>query len=582
MDFLNQLVSNLGLEAKLAQLSAVWSTHVGQPRTSVVVIGFTLFVLTLFFFVFFFLRSIPLRIRLWRVASRLRKADPLASDFNKIFAADRKLLHLWNEYRHTLHQQKEFDAETATDRVVAIRATSSAELFFNNQTVYETRLRTEFFKHLPGICTGLGIIGTFLGLIQGLSAFNVSENIQEVRSSIDTLLHGVYEAFEVSVTAIILAMAITFIEKWIISSLSHATELIAQRLDAVFESGASTEYLERLVRSSEETAKQSRILKDSLVADLKEVLSELTSKQIEAAHAHASTIGPQIASSLKQELADPLAKISAAVTQVGSEQSGAVTKLLTDVLASFSEQLKDLLQNQAADITKLQQEAAQGLRVAVEKIDRMVAKLDETSNKSTTQLTSSVTDAIANIQRQLAQFETSTDSSTNTLSNSADRLSSSIDNFLAATESLTNSISAIGQTTDGLMRSTEQISTATSRLSEVSSDYKTVRDSIAGLVGDFRVITESAKRDAGLTAEIVSKVEASAIKLNEAQLHAQEFLDEISGLLESTHREFAENMRKTLGEANRQFFDQLSQATGLLRTGILELETTLATLDNKH
>ncbi|WP_316225052.1 MULTISPECIES: hypothetical protein [unclassified Bradyrhizobium] len=582
MDFLNQLVSNLGLEAKLAQLSAVWSTHVGQPRTSVVVIGFTLFVLTLFFFVFFFLRSIPLRIRLWRVASRLRKADPLASDFNKIFAADRKLLHLWNEYRHTLHQQKEFDAETATDRVVAIRATSSAELFFNNQTVYETRLRTEFFKHLPGICTGLGIIGTFLGLIQGLSAFNVSENIQEVRSSIDTLLHGVYEAFEVSVTAIILAMAITFIEKWIISSLSHATELIAQRLDAVFESGASTEYLERLVRSSEETAKQSRILKDSLVADLKEVLSELTSKQIEAAHAHASTIGPQIASSLKQELADPLAKISAAVTQVGSEQSGAVTKLLTDVLASFSEQLKDLLQNQAADITKLQQEAAQGLRVAVEKIDRMVAKLDETSNKSTTQLTSSVTDAIANIQRQLAQFETSTDSSTNTLSNSADRLSSSIDNFLAATESLTNSISAIGQTTDGLMRSTEQISTATSRLSEVSSDYKTVRDSIAGLVGDFRVITESAKRDAGITAEIVSKVEASAIKLNEAQLHAQEFLDEISGLLESTHREFAENMRKTLGEANRQFFDQLSQATGLLRTGILELETTLATLDNKH
>lgn len=582
MDFLNQLVGNLGLEAKLAQLSAVWSTYVGQPRTSVVAIGFTLFVLTLFFFVFFFLRSIPLRIRLWRVASRLRKADPLASDFNKIFAADRKLLHLWNEYRHTLHQQKEFDAETATDRVVAIRATSSAEPFFNNQTVYETRLRTEFFKHLPGICTGLGIIGTFLGLIQGLSAFNVSENIQEVRSSIDALLHGVYEAFQVSVTAIILAMAITFIEKWIISSLSHATELIAQRLDAVFESGASTEYLERLVRSSEETAKQSRILKDSLVADLKEVLSELTSKQIEAAHAHASTIGPQIASSLKQELADPLATISAAVTQVGSEQSGAVTKLLTDVLASFSEQLKGLLQNQATDITKLQQEAAQGLRVAVEKIDSMVTKLDETSNKSTTQLTSTVTDAIANIQRQLAQFETSTDSSTNTLSNSADRLSSSIDNFLAATESLTNSISAIGQTTDGLMRSTEQISTASSRLSEVSSDYKTVRDLIAGLVGDFRAITEAAKRDAGLAAEIVSKVEASATKLNEAQLHAQEFLDEISGLLESTHREFAENMRKTLGEANRQFFDQLSQATGLLRTGILELETTLATLDNKH
>ena len=29
-------------------------------------------------------------------------------------------------------------------------------------------LRTEFYKHLPGILTGLGIIGTFSGLIIGL------------------------------------------------------------------------------------------------------------------------------------------------------------------------------------------------------------------------------------------------------------------------------------------------------------------------------------------------------------------------------------------------------------------------------
>ncbi|WFU25119.1 MotA/TolQ/ExbB proton channel family protein [Bradyrhizobium sp. CB1717] len=579
MELLNQLLRELGLEAKLAQLSVLWSTYAGQPRTSVMAIGFALFVFTLFFVVFFLLRSIPLRIRLWRVAYRLRNADPLTSDFKKIFAADRKLLHLWNEYRHTLHPQKEFDAETATDKVVALRATSSAEHFFNSQTVYETRLRTEFFKHLPGICTGLGIIGTFLGLIQGLSAFNVSENIQEVRSSIDALLHGVYEAFEVSVTAIILAIAITFVEKWIVSSLSHATELIVQRLDAIFESGANTEYLERLVRSSEETAKQSRILKDSLVADLKEVLSELTRKQIEAANAHASTIGPQIASSLKQELADPLAKISAAVAQVSNDQSGAVTKLLTDVLASFSEQLKGLLQSQATDITRLQQEAAQGLRAAVDKIDAMVVKLDETSSKSTTQLTSSVADAITNIQKQLAQFETSTGTSTNTLSNSADRLSSSIDNFLAAVGGLINAVSAIGQTSDNLMRSADQIATASSRLSEVSADYNTTRASIAAMIGELGAITEVARRDATVTSEIVARIEASANKLNEAQLHAQEFLDRVSDVLESTHREFAENMRKTLGEANRQFFDQLSQATGLLRTGIMELETTLTALD---
>jgi hypothetical protein len=35
-------------------------------------------------------------------------------------------------------------------------------------------------------------------------------------------------------------------------------------------------------------------------------------------------------------------------------------------------------------------------------------------------------------------------------------------------------------------------------------------------------------------------------------------------------------MRKTLGEANRQFYEQLSSATALLSSGIQELETALS------
>lgn len=74
----------------------------------------------------------------------------------------------------------------------------------------------------------------------------VSENAQEVRTSIDALLHGVFEAFLVSATAIAIAMAITLIEKLLISSLYRRTEALAQRLDGLFEAGADLEHLERL------------------------------------------------------------------------------------------------------------------------------------------------------------------------------------------------------------------------------------------------------------------------------------------------------------------------------------------------
>ena len=89
---------------------------------------------------------------------------------------------------------------------VAVRSTLPAETFFNGQTVVDARLRTEFFKHLPGIYTGIGIIGTFTGLIEGLRQFQVSENAATVRGSLESLMHAVGQAFLISASAIAAAI----------------------------------------------------------------------------------------------------------------------------------------------------------------------------------------------------------------------------------------------------------------------------------------------------------------------------------------------------------------------------------------
>ena len=123
------------------------------------------------------------------------------------------LAHLWSEYQETLHKQRVTNPQTGVEEVTAIRSTLPAESFFSTSVLVDSRLHTDFFKHLPGIFTGVGIIGTFLGLIKGLQAFQVSEDTHIVRESLDHLLHGVYEAFLVSAVAIGLAMLVTFLEK---------------------------------------------------------------------------------------------------------------------------------------------------------------------------------------------------------------------------------------------------------------------------------------------------------------------------------------------------------------------------------
>jgi hypothetical protein len=78
--------------------------------------------------------------------------------------------HHWNEFQETLHDQfRDMDGEHVVART---RATASASHYFSAQSVVDTPLRTEYFRHLPGILTGLGIIGTFLGLMLGLSNFD--------------------------------------------------------------------------------------------------------------------------------------------------------------------------------------------------------------------------------------------------------------------------------------------------------------------------------------------------------------------------------------------------------------------------
>jgi hypothetical protein len=341
------------------------------------VYGFAGFLLLLFaaFLLFFLLRGLLLWATLARLVKGLERIESTGGDASPLFARDKALRHLWLEFQKTLHEQKEFNPDTAEFVVVALRPTVPAETFFNTQAVVDIRLRTEFFKHLPGIFTGIGIIGTFTGLIMGLQAFKVSESPTVVRDSLDGLLHGVWEAFLVSALAITLAMLVTLIEKLLLASLYQKVESLTQALDSRLRAGAGEEYLSRLVKASEESATQSKILKDSLVSDLKQVLSELTERQIVALNTGNAALGREIGEHIRTSLAGPMENIAQATHGLREDQGDTVTRLLTDVMQGFSQQLQDLFGGQITGINQLQQQTIQALQAAVVRLEQMASEV---------------------------------------------------------------------------------------------------------------------------------------------------------------------------------------------------------------
>lgn len=369
--------------------------------------GSILALLFLIFFGWFFLPALRLLFRLHCALRRLHKEKPKnPSDLHRIFEQCPNLQHPWKEFHDTLHaQQGERDGQIVT---VTNRATVPAEAFFNGQSVVEERLGTEFFKHLPGIFTGVGIIGTFLGVITGLTGFEATEDPTTVRNSLERLLNGVSEAFIVSALAIALAMLVTFVEKALISRLYRYTADIAAYLDDLFTMGAGEEYLSRLVHASEDSAAQSKILKDSLVGDFKVLLQEMTDRQIAAHTANSAALGHQIAVGIETSLQEPLKQIGEVVAKASGDQSTAAATLLQDVMASFSQRLNELFGGQISGIQELNQKSAQAMQDAVASLHALLGRMEENSQRSGDAMAEKMAKAVEEMERRQAEINQQT------------------------------------------------------------------------------------------------------------------------------------------------------------------------------
>lgn len=161
----------------------------------------------------------------------------------------------------------------------------------------------------------------------------------------------------------------------------------------------------------------------------------------------------------------------------------------------------------------------------------------------------------------------------------AETLHAAVGDFTKAAQGMTNLMDGAATAGNALTQSAGSMTAATGALEGIVADYRASRDVFDRIVTELRVIVENAKKEASLTADILSRINEAAGKLSQAQTQAENYLAKISEVLAETHQEFSDNMRKTLGEANRQFYDQLTQGTQLLRSAIQELEVTLSSVE---
>lgn len=732
------------------QILELINTYLGiQLPTHAIIIAILLGVLFLVFVVFYCCPASLLWFRLWRLRKNLKvfKQSNRLDYPVELFKHSKTLRHLWVEYKKTLHEQWSLNSQTGVEELLAIRSTIPAEALFSPSVLVDSQLHAEFFKHLPGILTGMGIIGTFLGLIQGLHAFQISENTEVVRESLKSLLDGVHEAFLVSLTAIGLAMLITAIEKWLFSCLYRRVEELCFLIDSLYESGAGEEYLARLVKASEESTSQAKIIKDALVGELKEILREVTHQQIQSTLSSQQQLGEQFKESIQAGISQPLQEIADGLNQQRESTGRDLSGALDDVFAAFTQRLQDMFGGQTAGIYELQQKTIEALQSTVQQFQQMASNINATGQQTTGAMAETLAEAmkamesrqqamnermaeflgqirstaeksqvetgqklqillgdlgqqmtkmVAELQAQSQeanddhrghqrQMADTTITAISDLSNgvqsslqtmqgqltgmfdkleqqsrstaahheaqqrqvtehsqrAVENLTASVDQTVtkvstqaaellaqlaglvenhqqAAAEAVRSIHVAVarmsevttaaltdlnqgagtvltaahefgraGQSVAGvferstgvakeLSASAEAVSASTRAMGTIVDDHRRMRQELSEMIDALKNTVASARKEATLTADILTRIDSATQKLAAAQNQADRYLGQVTEVLEQAHQGFASSMRNTLSAANQQFFQHLTDATALLRESIGELEAVLS------
>ena len=360
------------------------------------------------------------------------------------------LKQAWSNYKKTFHDIHE--AVDGEDIVVHSRATVPSEVFFTESIIIDTPLKVDFYKHLPGMITGIGIIVTFAGLLIGLLAFDPAGNPEKVQESLTLLLKGVGEAFMASGLAILTAMLITFFEKSWLRKCYEQLQRLNTAIDNAFtfdESGE--EYLAKLLKSSQANEVNARQLKDSLVNDLKAMMTNLVEEnkrnqtafaaQLSDSYAQTSqSMATQIGESITDNLQGPLEQIASSVQKVSGDQGSAVQELMTDVLAAFMSKLETTFGGQMTGMSEMMTQSVTAMREMQAGFSQLMTDMQTNSEVSTKTLETQMAKMMEDIHQKQNEMSTQMNEMVENLSAGSAKIG---DQGLYAVEQLNSKVSEL-------------------------------------------------------------------------------------------------------------------------------------------
>jgi hypothetical protein len=327
--------------------------------------------------------------------------------------------HYWSEFWETVVINKD---QRGKDQFFN---TVDAEYFFNEENLISNHVDIRFYNALPGILTGLGILGTFLGLMFGLSQLDLnSPTAAELSKQIAGLLNGATIAFSTSVWGMLSSICFNVLEKKCIKDLTEKVGVVKRLIDELFVKKTTEKWLSEIQVEASEQTRALKTFNDDLATSIAGALENALAKEL----------SPSL-----EKLGDAIANLNNAGVQGISESiqkaAGGEFERVAEIMRSVGETMKT-----TADYgQKIQVDLENSLN---DNISNFSNKIEEVFKD----ITKSTGDQAELIRDQINDLNTTTFNTTNRVANLVEELSEKFSNNMEiATQSINEERQSVGK-----------------------------------------------------------------------------------------------------------------------------------------
>ena len=530
-------------------------------------------------------------------------------EINEKMAARKNYDSLWQEFDESL--------VCAQD---CLYNTLDASHFFNHYSLARGLTDNRFLAAVPGFLTAIGVIGTFAGLLMGLSEIkdagfgSVDSGVDEIKAGIGGMIAGAVIAFMTSVWGIGSSVAFNFVEKILERSIRSSISRLQNQIDSLYQrltaekslanieghSRESREIMQTLAekigeRMQEALIKSTDTIKNSLVESLEKILGPNIEKLVDNFNAGAETALTNLVERFMKGMSDEGQRQSEQMNAAAANVQGALDNMhsgLNDFVQRLDGQMNGIaernrsimqdVQNRLTEQIDTQQQQAnerdQALHSQMQQLQRSQESLSNNLNQMIeTQTTQqqSILDQILGVAGEAESMANHNQAVGNQLDRTANAFGEQVNALRELSQSLREASTALAE---DIRNSTQAAQTLMQQNERIGKRSEEILEETRELSQSLLSATDTLDKTAGKSIEGLQQVEQHFKALTERlNQHNEDFSEKVARLLS----DYDDQVRGQTSDRLNEWNKQTQQYTTAMTSAIQALNEVVEEIEGK-